>query len=186
MLHVLKGLAHTLQVKEEAGDNFAQHPDVLLGEVAVAKRMGVRFLAHKDIPSNLFGTRKPGCLADGRGGGDALLHYPGYSKDCATLKKLLVSAFGEYLGMETTRFLPGRQPDAKIDSLTAYVVARKNRPNKRNQLMPLAPSWASYPARQPPVRRRRRRRPRRRRRSRGASCRRRRRHCRRRAPPPWP
>jgi len=42
LLHVLKGLARNLQVEEEVGDDLVQHPDVLLGEVAVAERLGVR------------------------------------------------------------------------------------------------------------------------------------------------
>jgi len=42
LLHVLKGLTRTPQVEEEAGDDLAQHPNVLLGEVAAVERLGVR------------------------------------------------------------------------------------------------------------------------------------------------
>jgi len=41
LLHVLKGLTRTPQV-EDVGGNLVQHPNVLLGEVAVAERLGVR------------------------------------------------------------------------------------------------------------------------------------------------
>jgi len=37
LLHVLKGLARTLQVEEEVENDLVQHPDVFLGEVAVAE-----------------------------------------------------------------------------------------------------------------------------------------------------
>jgi len=42
LLHVLKGPARTPQVEEEVGDDLVQHPNVLLGEVEVAERLGVR------------------------------------------------------------------------------------------------------------------------------------------------
>ena len=42
MLHVPKGLIRTPQVEEEVGDNLVQHPNVFLGEIAVAERLGVR------------------------------------------------------------------------------------------------------------------------------------------------
>ena len=42
LLHVLTGLTRTPQVEEEVGDDLAQHPDVHLGEVAVAEHLGVR------------------------------------------------------------------------------------------------------------------------------------------------
>ena len=42
LLHVLKGPTRTPQVEEEVGDDLVQHPGVLLGEVAVAERLGVR------------------------------------------------------------------------------------------------------------------------------------------------
>ena len=41
-LYLLKGLARPLQVEGEVGNDFAQHPDVTLGEVEVAERLGVR------------------------------------------------------------------------------------------------------------------------------------------------
>jgi len=42
MQNALKGLARPLKADGEVGDGFVQHPDVILREVEVAERLGVR------------------------------------------------------------------------------------------------------------------------------------------------